>query len=86
MINIKVLYFARLKEALGIGEEALELPGEIDSVSQLKQFLAQRGGPWQQLVCEEGNYLVSINQEFAIGDQTIQSGDEVAFFPPVTGG
>lgn len=86
MIDVKVLYFARLKELLGVGEETLELPSEIATVSELKQFLAQRGGQWQQLVCDEGNYLVSINQEFAIGDQLIQSGDEVAFFPPVTGG
>ena len=62
-------------------------PNEIaDTIAELKQQLAQRGGAWAELFTREQGPLCSINQQMASEDSPIKSGDEVAFFPPVTGG
>lgn len=77
-MSIKVLYFASLKELLGRGEETLSLDS-LQTVDDVwKQVSAELDTPFQ-LLC-------SVNQEYATMDSLVQSGDEVAFFPPVTGG
>lgn len=83
---ISVFYFARLREALGLSQEQIILAdGEI-TVAGLMQLLAARGEVWQQAFA--GCHLIraAVNQTLVADSATIKAGDEVAFFPPVTGG
>jgi molybdopterin synthase sulfur carrier subunit len=84
---ITVLYFARFREKLGKERETLPLPAAGPaSVQTLLDELAARGGIWQELLgCERG-VLVAINQQMATRESALADGDEVAIFPPVTGG
>lgn len=84
---ITVLYFARFREKLGCDRETLELP-EVPAftVQSLLDRLASRGGAWQELLgCERG-VLAAVNQQMATRESRLHDGDEVALFPPVTGG
>jgi molybdopterin synthase sulfur carrier subunit len=84
-MHIHLLYFAGLREALGVTTETLELPAGIQTVAALRELLAARGVPWTSLVTTK-NLRAAVNQQMAGQDTRIQAGDEVAFFPPVTGG
>jgi sulfur-carrier protein len=84
--GITVLYFARLKEALGLGSERVALPDGIDTVAALRDYLHSRGGAWEVELAAGRPVRVAVNQEMAVGDMRIVAGDEIAFFPPVTGG
>lgn len=78
---VKVVFFARVREALPVAE--LEWPWQSGNVADLKQQLVEQGTEWQPL---NDNLLVAVNQEMARLHTAVQPGDEVAFFPPVTGG
>lgn len=80
---IKVLFFAQVRELVGI--ESLTINEPFATAEALREHLSQQGGKWQ-LALEKGKLLVAINQTIMPLDSPIQSGDEVAFFPPVTGG
>ena len=80
---IKVLFFAQTRELVEC--EKLMLGAEFDTVEQLRTALVQRGKRWQ-LALADGRLLVAVNQEICDFSQPLQSCDEVAFFPPVTGG
>ncbi len=81
MINI--FYFARLREQLDSASETLESATDVGSiVAQLKA----RGGVWEEVFGGGERVLISVNQEMADRDTLLADGDEVAFFPPVTGG
>lgn len=82
---IKVLYFARLREALGIAEESVEATDGL-SVAELMVLLAARGGQWRQEFDGCRPLRAAVNQTLVSKDARIYAGDEVAFFPPVTGG
>lgn len=84
-MSIQLLYFAGLREVLGVATEELELPAGVDTVAALRELLAARGSPWTALVTTK-NLRAAVNQEMAGPDTLLQAGDEVAFFPPVTGG
>ena len=79
---IQVQYFALYREALGCEGEQLE--GAYASVDQLRRQLVARGGAWQ--VLDETRLMCARNQELCRLDEPLAEGDEVAFFPPVTGG
>ena len=83
---ITLLYFARLREALGAGSELLALPPTVRTLNALRGHLAQRGGAWEKEMAEGRNLRAAVNQAVATADAPIADGDEVAFFPPVTGG
>jgi len=83
---ITVLYFARLREALGIGSERIALPAEVRDLESLRAMLVARGGSWAQELAPNKPVRAAVNQTMAVGDAQIADGDEVAFFPPVTGG
>jgi molybdopterin synthase sulfur carrier subunit len=77
-MSVKVLFFASLRERLGVGQVMLDTPTAL-SVQEV----------WQRSSGEASlpaNVLVSVNHEYASADALVQPGDEVAFFPPVTGG
>ncbi|MGY1488107.1 molybdopterin converting factor subunit 1 [Methylobacillus pratensis] len=82
---IQLLYFARLREALGSDGERLDWP-EPDTVSALKHKLAARGGAWLEQFAGNASLRAAVNQELAPESALVKPGDEVAFFPPVTGG
>ena len=77
------MYFASLSEQLGCREESVTLPSPV-SLSELKKLLVARGETW--LALESANIRSALNQSFAKDQEIITDGDEVAFFPPVTGG
>ena len=79
-----MLYFASLRERVGTSGEEVEVP-EPASVADLVRWLAARDGPWQALPTFR-NLRFAVNQEIARSDTPLAEGDEVAFFPPVTGG
>jgi molybdopterin synthase sulfur carrier subunit len=83
---LKLVYFASLRERLGLESENIELPDTVDNVASLVAHLvAERGEEWQK-VLQDSQVLAAVNQEMCDFDQVVTSGDEVAFFPPVTGG
>jgi len=82
---IKVLYFARLREQLEIESEELEAAPEIENVAALTDVLRNRGGVWTAAF-GDSTVMAAVNQEVANPDTAVNDGDEVAFFPPVTGG
>ena len=82
---VKILYFARLREDLGCAEEELRLPEGMNTVAHLRDHLMARGGPWKQALAG-GALRVAVNQEMAQSGSSVKADDEVAFFPPVTGG
>ncbi len=82
---IKVLYFARLREALGLAGEELGLPQQA-TVAGLMELLVARGGAWAPAFDGSQPLRAAVNQSLVKNSATIKDGDEVAFFPPVTGG
>lgn len=81
-----ILYFASLREALGAGREQLDLPDTVSTINALKNLLAERGEQWSESFTGDTALLVSINQQMATDQSLISNTDEIAFFPPVTGG
>lgn len=84
-MRLTILYFASLRERLGCSREQLDLPEGVADVAALSHLLAMRGGEWQALRSAR-NLRCAVNQQMAGPDSSLASGDEVAFFPPVTGG
>ncbi|STR44897.1 molybdopterin converting factor subunit 1 [Iodobacter fluviatilis] len=80
---IRVLYFARLRDAFGCSEEALPA---YATVAELIAVLAARGGVWADELSPSKVFRVAVNQEMARLQDEIPAGAEVAIFPPVTGG
>lgn len=81
---LDVLFFAQTRELVGV--DKLQLAAEQFSTAEaLRQHLAAQGGKWA-LALEKGKLLVAINQTLMPLESAVKSGDEIAFFPPVTGG
>jgi molybdopterin synthase sulfur carrier subunit len=83
---VTILYFARLREALGKSSEELDLPEQVSSLGALRATLIGRGDAWAHELAEARPVRAAVNQEMAAGDTPVRDGDEIAFFPPVTGG
>ncbi len=86
MATIDLLYFARLREALGVERERLVLPEGVATAGQLRAWLAARGDAWASELDAKRQVRIAVNQDLAGADQPLADGDEVALFPPVTGG
>ncbi|PHM66021.1 molybdopterin synthase sulfur carrier subunit [Xenorhabdus stockiae] len=80
---IKVLFFAQVREL--VGTDSLELPNDYPTVAHLRRSLLEKGERWA-LALEDGKLLAAVNQAFVHAEHPLNDGDEVAFFPPVTGG
>jgi molybdopterin synthase sulfur carrier subunit len=81
---IQVKYFARFREELGSGGEAMT--PDFPDLAALLRHLRGRGGAWSRLFAEDQRVMLAVNQELAEPDTPLKDGDEVALFPPVTGG
>lgn len=82
---MKVLFFGSLREQLGTSELETALPDDVDTVGQLLENLQAQGDEWK-LALGTGNVLFAVNQDMVDEDMAISDSDEVALFPPVTGG
>ena len=83
---IHILYFASMREALGTGAEDADPPPETASVADLIMWLQSRGGRWAETLSSEKRWRVAVNRQVVDREGRVKAGDEVAFFPPVTGG
>ena len=83
---VRLVYLARLREALGVSTEAVELPREVATVALLLAWLRKRGGAWAVELAPGRAVRVAVNHDVAGIDTTVKPGDEIALFPPVTGG
>jgi molybdopterin synthase sulfur carrier subunit len=83
---MKILYFAWLKAKTGVGEEDVTPPEAVTTVGQLIDWLAARGGGFAEAFATRELVRAAVNQDYARPETPVKAGDEVAFFPPVTGG
>jgi sulfur-carrier protein len=83
---IRLVYLARLRDALGTSAESVDLPGDVVTVTALLAWLSQRGGAWTHELAPGRAVRIAVNHDIARPDTPIRAGDEVALFPPVTGG
>lgn len=82
----RIVFFARIKEQLGCAERTLDWDKAITSVEALRAKLCDTGGDlWREALYEE-NVICAVNQAVVTADTRIHDNDEIAFFPPVTGG
>ena len=77
-MTINILYFASLREKIGRGSDTLELSESLKVAQVWQQATGQKSFP--------ENVLIALNQEYTDASAIVNDGDEVAFFPPVTGG
>lgn len=81
-----VLYFAWLRERIGTGEESVTPPDDVTTVGALMDWLATRSPGHGRAFQDRTAIRAAVNQDFAEPGTSVAPGDEVAFFPPVTGG
>jgi molybdopterin synthase sulfur carrier subunit len=85
-LKVKVLFFAGLREQLGNSGEEVELPPAVGTVAALRAHLKSRGGAYEKAFAEKTLVRIAVNQDMVPPTARLEAGDEVAFFPPVTGG
>lgn len=83
---LKIIYFASLRDRIGRAEEQLELPSGVSNLTELIAHLADtHGSTWSNHI-NGSPVLTAVNHEMCERTAAIKDGDEIAFFPPVTGG
>lgn len=80
---LKVLFFAQTRELVGVDE--IQIEEEFATAEAVREYLSRKGDKWA-LALEKGKLLVAINQTLMPLESAVKSSDEIAFFPPVTGG
>tara|TARA_B100000315_G_scaffold260208_2_gene319987 strand:- start:6398 stop:6649 length:252 start_codon:yes stop_codon:yes gene_type:complete len=83
---MKILYFAHFREKANIAEEDVDLPEGVADVTGLLNWLESRGEGYADAFADRDHIRVAVNQEHVEFDAAVKNGDEVAFFPPMTGG
>jgi len=83
---LKLLYFAWLRARIGCAEEEIELPADVRDVAALLAWLRARGGGYAEALQDLKIVRAAVNQEYVGPQHPVRDGDEVALFPPVTGG
>ena len=84
--TLTLVYLARLREAFGATSERIEPPSDVRTVAALRTWLAARGGAWATELAPGRAVRIAVNHDLADADTPIRPGDEIALFPPVTGG
>ncbi len=83
---VKLVYFAWVREQIGKSGEMLDLPADVTTVSALLTYLASRGENYAEALRFPDVIRVAINQELAEHDEPLRDAQEIALFPPMTGG
>lgn len=84
MLTIDLLYFASIREAVGLAQESWT--GDATTVRDVRRQLVARGGPWAQALGADRPVRCALNHVLCDESATLADGQELAFFPPVTGG
>ncbi len=82
-MTVRVLYFAALRDAVGVAEESVELPAGVATVGHLAELLAERHHAFRE---RRGHVRIARNEGFATDDEDLSDGDVIALIPPVAGG
>ena len=85
-MSVRILYFAWVREEVGMAAETFEPQGPVVDVKGLREQLMARGAPWNSALASGKPVRVSVNHDLARDQTPVKAGDEVAFFPPLTGG
>ena len=85
-MKVKLFYFAKVRESLGVDQEEIDLLSNIKTVADLIDLLKNRGIQWRSIFEMSSSLRVAVNQELVETNHAINANDEVAFFPPITGG
>ena len=85
-MTIQLVFLARFRERFGVSREAFALPAQTNTVATLLAALRERGGSFAEELADGRAFRVAVNQDVVDVDHPVQAGDEVAIFPPVTGG
>jgi molybdopterin synthase sulfur carrier subunit len=83
---IQIRYFASLREHLGTDAETYDPQGDVLRVADVAAALCRRGTPWAEAFGAQASVKAAVNQQMAGPETQVRDGDELAFFPPVTGG
>ena len=83
---MKILYFAHFREKTNVAEETIDLPNGVTDVKTLMDWLADRNDNFADAFSDREHVRVAVNQEHVEFDMPVKLGDEIAFFPPMTGG
>ncbi len=83
---VKLIYFAWVRERIGLAEETVDLPDDVSSVRDLLQWLSARGDNYANAFAQPSVIRAAINQEHVDADTSLDGAREIALFPPVTGG
>jgi len=83
---MKLLYFAWLRTRIGCAEEEVDLPSDVRNVAALLDWLRSRDARYREALRDLSVVRVAVNQDYVRPEHPVQEGDEVAIFPPVTGG
>ena len=83
---MKLLYFAWVRQRIGVGQETMTPPAGVGTVAELVDWLRSRGPGYAEAFRDTRAIRCAVNQDYVDPDQPVSAGDEVAFFPPVTGG
>ena len=84
--TLTLVYLARLRDAFGASSELVDAPAGVSNVAALRAWLAARGGTWAAELAPGRAVRIAVNHDLADPDTPVRAGDEVALFPPVTGG
>lgn len=85
-MTIQLVFLARLRERFGVAREVFALSPDVATVAALLDQLRERGGAFAEELAANRAFRVAVNQDVVALDHPIKAGDEVAIFPPVTGG
>ena len=85
-MKLTLLYFASLRERLECPMERVEMPDTTGNVAGIVAQLRSRGGAWDEAFAPGRAWRISVNQRMGTLESPVVEGDEIAFFPPVTGG
>lgn len=83
---VTVLYFAWVREQIGVSEERLDIPAAVITLADLATWLAARGGGYAEVFSNPAKLRAALDQKMSPLTSTLGSAREIAFFPPVTGG
>ena len=84
--GLSLVYLARLRVAFGAASERFEAPPGVTTVGSLRVWLAARGGAWATELAPGRAVRIAVNHDLADAETPVRPGDEIALFPPVTGG